>query len=189
MQRALIALLLSSASAAFAQHGQGADASGYAGWQAREIKALSTEQIADLRAGRGMGASLPAELNGVPGPLHVLQMAARLDVTAEQRAALERITADMKASAQHLGEQVISAEAALDQAFKSGAADEAFIREASSRIATLQGRLRATHLVAHLQTRQLLSAAQVAAYGAARGYTDAAQPQQQPQPQPQHKHH
>lgn len=162
---------MAAAGSALAQHGHEPQASGYAGWQQREIKALSSEQLADLREGRGMGASLPAELNGVPGPLHVLQMAHQLEVGPQQRAVLERITADMQAAAQALGEQVIAAEADLDKAFKAGAADAAYIREATARIGALQGRLRAVHLVAHLQTRQLLSAEQVAAYNVARGYT------------------
>ena len=38
----------------------------YAGMQTRAIKALSDQQIADLRAGRGMGMALP-------GPAHVLE--------------------------------------------------------------------------------------------------------------------
>ena len=181
MRRTLIALVLTFAGSAFAQNGHEPQASAYAGWQGREIKALSSEQVADLREGRGMGASLPAELNGVPGPLHVLQMAQRLDLKPEQRAALDRITAEMKASAQRLGAEVIAAEAQLDKAFMSGAADEALIRETTSRIAALQGRLRATHLLAHLQTRQLLSAEQVAAYNVARGYAEV--------PQQPYKHH
>jgi hypothetical protein len=40
----------------------------YAGLEARAIKALSEQQIADLEAGRGMGMALAAELNGYPGP-------------------------------------------------------------------------------------------------------------------------
>ena len=35
---------------------------------ARPIKALSAQNIDDLRNGRGMGQSMPAELNGYPGP-------------------------------------------------------------------------------------------------------------------------
>lgn len=40
----------------------------YAGFQQRPVKALSEQQVADLRAGRGMGYVLAAELNGYPGP-------------------------------------------------------------------------------------------------------------------------
>jgi hypothetical protein len=45
----------------------------YAGMQTRPIKALSEQQVADLQAGRGMGLALAAELNGYPGPAHVLR--------------------------------------------------------------------------------------------------------------------
>ena len=143
---------------------------GYAGLQTREIKALSPEAMADLREGRGMGASLPAELNGVPGPMHVLELKEPLRVTPEQVSALQRITAEMKESAQRLGRQVIAAEADLDQAFKAGTADEQTIRDATARIGALNGELRAAHLVAHLKTRQLLTDQQVALYNQARGY-------------------
>src|SRR6266849_3579115 len=45
----------------------------YAGLQTRPIKAISEQQIADLKAGRGMSLALAAELNGYPGPKHVLE--------------------------------------------------------------------------------------------------------------------
>jgi hypothetical protein len=41
----------------------------YSGMQTRPIKALSEQQVGDLRAGRGMGLALAAELNGYPGPV------------------------------------------------------------------------------------------------------------------------
>lgn len=145
--------------------------SGYSGMETRAIKALSSEQIADLHEGKGMGASLPAELNGVPGPLHVLQLREPLKVTPPQAAQLERITAAMREQAQALGRQVVEAEARLDRAFASGSADEALVRASAARIGELQGQLRAVHLVAHLQTKALLSQEQVVAYNQLRGYT------------------
>jgi hypothetical protein len=57
----------------------------YAGMQTRTIKALSEQQIADLKAGRGMGLVLPAELNGYPGPAHVLELSDQLGLSAEQK--------------------------------------------------------------------------------------------------------
>ena len=39
----------------------------YAGMETRPIKALSEQQIADLRTGRGMSLALAAELNGYTG--------------------------------------------------------------------------------------------------------------------------
>lgn len=172
MRNFLLSLTLVAGTAgASAQHvGHHAPAGGYASLQDREIKALSAEQMADLRQGRGMGASLPAELNGVPGPMHALELAPQLKLTPEQRGSLEGITAEMKTSAQQLGLQVIAAEAELDAAFKSNAADEKSIAETTARIASMQGQLRAVHLVAHLRTKRLLSVDQVTAYNVARGY-------------------
>jgi LTXXQ motif family protein len=176
MRKLLFVLSLSAASSALGQHAghqQQPQTNGYADMQSREVKALSPEQMADLREGRGMGASLPAELNGVPGPIHVLHLSQRLKVTPEQQAALERISTDMKSSAQQLGAQVIGAEKDLDRAFEAGSIDETGIKDATARIAALQGQLRAVHLSAHLKTKQLLSDEQVAAYNVARGYTPA----------------
>jgi hypothetical protein len=173
MRPILIIVGLAAAGSAFAQHAghqHQPQPSGYAGMQTRDIKALSPEQLVDLREGRGMGASLPAELNGAPGPMHVLELSQRLKVSAEQRAALESITADMKASAQDLGARVIAAEAELDRAFKTGSIDEKGIIDATARIAALQGQLRAVHLTAHLKTKRLLNDEQVMAYNHARGY-------------------
>lgn len=173
MRMLLIPLILSASSGAFAQHEahqHSMPANDYAGLQSREIKALSPQQVADLREGRGMGASLPAELNGVPGPLHVLQLSDQLDITPNQRAALERITSEMKAKAQELGAQILNAEADLDKAFATSSIDESGARLATKRIAVLQGELRATHLVAHLKTRGLLTSEQIATYNEARGY-------------------
>lgn len=80
------------AGTAFAQHRHGQDgAAPCAGFLSREIKALSAQEIADLRAGRGIGLPLAAELNSFPGPMHVLEHAAALRLTAEQRRSMEAL--------------------------------------------------------------------------------------------------
>jgi hypothetical protein len=85
-------------SAAVAQQtGHHAPATPYAGLEKRAVKALSDEQIGDLRAGRGMGLALPAELNGYPGPVHVLELGDRMGLTTEQRAKVQDLHAAMKA--------------------------------------------------------------------------------------------
>ena len=56
----------------------------YAGLEGRPIKALSERQVADLKAGRGMGLALAAELNGYPGPSHLVELSDQLALTAEQ---------------------------------------------------------------------------------------------------------
>lgn len=69
----------------------------YAGMQARPIKALSDQQIADLKSGRGMGLALAAELNGYPGPLHLLELADQLALSEPQRTGIRQMFEAMKA--------------------------------------------------------------------------------------------
>jgi hypothetical protein len=75
----------------------------YAGMQARAIKALSAEQIADLKAGRGLSLALAAELNGYPGPRHVLELVEQLGLTDQQRADVQRLFDDMTAEVVPVG--------------------------------------------------------------------------------------
>jgi hypothetical protein len=82
----------------------------YAGLEQRAVKALSEQQIADLKAGRGMGLALPAELNGYPGPSHVLENADALGLSAEQRDRTKNLFDTMKAEAVPVGEQLIEQE-------------------------------------------------------------------------------
>src|SRR4030081_3204739 len=89
----------------------------YAGMQTRPIKALSEQQVADLGAGRGMGLALAAELNGYPGPSHVLELADKLDLSADQRAGVARLFDSMKAEAVPLGSGLIEQEAQIDKQF------------------------------------------------------------------------
>src|SRR5258707_464441 len=89
----------------------------YAGTQTRPIKALSEQQVADLGAGRGMGLALAAELNGYPGPSHVLELADKLELSADQRASIQHLFDSMKEEAVPLGSKLIAQEADLDRQF------------------------------------------------------------------------
>src|SRR5690625_3119950 len=91
----------------------------YAGEETREIKALAKSQIAGLLAGKGMGYGKAAELNGYPGPAHVLELQEALALTAEQRKATETIFQQMQAAAKDLGADLVAAEGALDNAFSN----------------------------------------------------------------------
>lgn len=143
----------------------------YAGWESREIKALSAEQIDDLRNGRGMGLALAAELNGYPGPRHVLDLAGQLGLTTEQRVEAQRLLDEMQEQAIQLGEQMIAGEAALERMFALGAASDASVQTATIEIGRLQGALRGHHLRYHLAMRDLLSPHQVMRYRQLRGYS------------------
>src|SRR5262245_9046634 len=146
-------------------------ASPYAGLEQRTIKALSAEQIADLRAGRGMGLALAAELNGYPGPSHVLELARELELTDAQRTHIEALFAAMKAETIPIGERLIAEEAALDRQFAERAITPASLTTAVSAIGTTQASLRAAHLKYHLSTLDVLNPTQIRRYGELRGYT------------------
>ena len=150
----------------------------YAGWQDRDIKALSAQQIDDLRAGRGMSLALAAELNGYPGPRHVLDLGKELGLTAAQRQAFERLFQAMQGEARRLGADILAAEAALDAEFRSGRAAEPELRRQLAALGALRGELRFAHLRSHLTARALLSEAQVARYDALRGYGSGDSPGQ-----------
>ena len=165
-------VILVAAMAAVAFSGDVLAQSPYAGLQARPIKALSEQQIADLRAGRGMGLAMPAELNGYPGPMHVLELADSLALSDAQRAAVERQFEAMKAESIPIGERLIEQEAMLDQLFAARTATADNVAAAVAAIAETQGALRHAHLRYHLTTLALLQPDQVERYGRLRGYGD-----------------
>ena len=169
------ALLLTSAAAANAQ-------TPYAGMQARPIKALSEQQVADLGAGRGMGLALAAELNGYPGPSHLLELADKLDLSTDQRAAIQRLFDSMRAEAIPLGSKLIEQESDLDKQFASHTVTPESLKATTAAVAATQGALRETHLKYHLSTAALLSSGQMQRYAELRGYGGQAAPMQ-------HHHH
>jgi Spy/CpxP family protein refolding chaperone len=159
---ALAALLLWASSAA-AQ-------TPYAGLQTRPIKALSDQQIDDLRNGRGMGLALAAELNGYPGPMHVLELADNLALTPEQRARMTTIYEAMKAEAVPLGERLIVEEGNLDRLFADRTVTAANLSAATAAIGRIQAALRLAHLKYHLATIEVLEPLQIRRYSELRGY-------------------
>ncbi|MEN3293605.1 MAG: hypothetical protein V7642_2858 [Burkholderiales bacterium] len=142
----------------------------YAGMQVRAIKALSDQQLADLRAGKGMSLALPAELNGYPGPSHTLEFAAPLGLTAEQKQKTQQLFAQMQSEAKALGEELISREYDLDRLFKEHKVNAATLDEAIAKAAKVQGQLRASHLQYHLKMAEVLTPTQIAKYNELRGY-------------------
>lgn len=142
----------------------------YAGMHGRSIKALSDQQIADLGAGRGMGLALAAELNGYPGPSHVLELADKLDLSADQRAGMQRLFDAMKAEAMPLGAKLIEQEADLDKQFATRTVTPESLRASTAAVAATQGILRETHLKYHLSTGNILTPSQMTKYAELRGY-------------------
>ena len=142
----------------------------YSGLETRNIKALSTEQIDEYRQGRGMGLALAAELNGYPGPKHVLELKNELVLTSTQETSAEEIFEQMQNSAIVLGGAIIEQEAALDALFEAGTIEKQDLQDRLTEIAALKGELRNVHLAAHLETRKLLTEEQIDTYILLRGY-------------------
>ncbi len=157
----------SLASEAFASDPQRAP---YAGEDKREIKSLSATDIVALREGQGWGLAKSAELNGYPGPLHVLQLSDKLALTSEQQTRIQDIFDKMKRAAQATGQDYLRAERAIDQAFANGKATVKLIETLTHKAAQLRAHLRAIHLYAHLETTPLLTRHQRMIYKKARGY-------------------
>ncbi len=152
----------------------------YAGLEKRTIKALSDQQIYDLRAGRGMGMALPAELNGYPGPSHVIELADKLTLSESQVATAKILFASMKAEAIPLGERLISQKSELERHFAGRTITPALLTGATVEIGATQAALAETHLKYHLSTAELLTPSQRQRYSELRGYEGGA---------PQHHHH
>ena len=166
----LVVLLLASAAVASAQEEKASKHEGYAGEERREIKSLSAEEVEGLLNGHGMGLAQAAELKHYPGPRHVLELAAELRLTPEQRTQTQATFARMRGEAVRLGRLIVERERALDASFAKGEIDASRLRAATAGIARLQGDLRAAHLAAHLEMRRLLSPPQIKKYDELRGY-------------------
>lgn len=173
MQPVLVAALLLIALPAAAQHtphGRHGAVSPYAGEEVPAIKSLSADDIAELRRGGGWGLARVAELNGVPGPAHLLALADEIPLTGEQVEAIEAIFNDMRARAIAAGERLITSEAALETVFREGTVTDEALRRLLDNIEVRRRELRYIHLSAHLTTPALLSEDQIARYNALRGY-------------------
>lgn len=148
----------------------------YAGQEIRGIKALSQEDIEGLLAGAGTpfgGMAKPAELNGYPGPRHVLDAveAGEFEITSEQKGKIEALYKEMRAEAIELGEEIINIEQAIDDAFVKGTITEDLLQEKVLESASLYGRLRVVHLKYHLSMVEILTPQQIEQYNDLRGYT------------------
>jgi len=117
-----------------------------------------------------MSLALPAELNGFPGPVHVLELADALQLTPEQRRKTADLVQQMRLRAKGLGQEVIEAEVRLDRLFSSGEPNEATLADAVENAAMIQARLRTAHLSYHLAMVRILTPQQAAVYNDLRGY-------------------
>ena len=147
-------------------------ASSYAGQEKQAIKALSPDDIAELKRGGGWGLAKAAELNGLPGPAHLLEMKDRIPLDEAQASTLVVIFERMKAWAIQQGERLIALERKLETHFRNRSITDAILRASLDAIAEARKELRYIHLAAHLKTPEILSADQIERYNALRGYSN-----------------
>jgi hypothetical protein len=145
----------------------------YAGQEGRDIKSLSDNDVQSLQNGTGEafgGMAKLAELNGYPGPRHVLDMASELQLTDRQRIEIERIYQNMSNIAKSIGAAIIAIEQDMDGAFANNTITQENLKLMLDKSADLYGQLRFVHLSAHFDTVQILTIEQVQMYNTMRGY-------------------
>lgn len=144
----------------------------YAGLEDRVISSLSTSDIAELQRGGGWGLALSAELNGYPGPAHVLELSDELNLSVDQIAKFEAIFEEMRDEAITIGKRLILAEQALGEAFRKGGLRPTQLQLLIKNTERHRAELRMVHLSRHLASADNLSPAQIARYNQLRGYAD-----------------
>jgi len=143
----------------------------YAGEEKRKIKSLSETDIEELKTGKGWGLAKAAELNGVPGPVHLLEMKEEIDLNTQQIRAIEDIYQKMKHEAIALGLELIELERALNNHFANRTITDELLRQILQQIARVHRQLRYVHLSAHLDTPDILKSEQITLYNKLRGYS------------------
>lgn len=160
---------------ASAQHGND-HTSEYAGQEQRAIKSLSERDIEELRAGQGWGLAKAAELNGVPGPRHVLDMADQIDLPPGQREKIQLIFDAMQKEAIKWGKELIEAEKDLNQFFVGHKTNADSLKSKVMKASHALMELRFVHLKSHLETAEVLNYEQIKKYNALRGYNSGTDP-------------
>lgn len=144
----------------------------YAAQETSPVRGLSAQEVDDLLNGLGAGFARTADLNSYPGPRHVIDMRAKLALSQKQAEAAQRIFAVMQRRAKQLGREIVDRERALSAAFAERRITAAQLETDVEALGLLYGRLRATHLRAHLELTALLTPEQIAKYDAMRGYRE-----------------
>ena len=142
----------------------------YTGQEYREIKSLSSEDIDELQNGKGWGLAKAAELNGMPGPVHLLEMKEEINLSDIQVSQIERFYAKMKNDAIPLGLRLIELERELNNDFADRTIGEKRLKNLLDRIAEVYMSLRYVHLSTHLKTPSILTPSQIETYNKLRGY-------------------
>jgi len=143
----------------------------YAGDENRAIKSLSESDIEELQNGSGWGLAKAAELNGVPGPAHLLELQKEIGLDDQQTEQIQQLFDQMQAEAIAAGRKLIKLEKLLDERFKSDVPSSAELEALLTEIGATRSKLRFVHLDTHLKTPDILTTEQIRKYNMLRGYS------------------
>ena len=159
---AVVALFGVASSPSWGQHDHG-HAGGH---QAAEACSAEFDKV--VGEGRGFGMAFAADQNGYPGPMHVLELKDRLKLTPDQEAKARALMHAMFSESKPKSARLLEAEAKLRRLFADRAADDAAVRAAVGEVERARSQVRLVHLLAHLETRDLLTEDQRRIYHEAR---------------------
>jgi hypothetical protein len=145
----------------------------YIGQENRKIKSLSSEDIKSLETGTGDAfGSLAklAELNGYPGPRHVLDLGKELRLTTVEKENIIIIYNDMKREALKLGQEIFQIEKTANELFANKSISDSELQRLIIKSAENYGKLRYIHLTTYLKMMDILSQEQIILYNTLRGY-------------------
>ena len=102
------------------------------------------------------GYGKAAELNGFPGPRHVLDLKKELALTSKQVSEIEEIYRKMNLLAVKVGAELVAKEAFMDREFKEKRVNSKSLKKMIQSSAVKYSELRYIQLVAHLETAKIL---------------------------------
>ena len=145
----------------------------YIGQENEIIKSLSSEDIESLETGTGdaFGSMTKlAELNGHPGPRHILDLGKELGLTTVEKEYIIIIYNDMKREALISGQEILQIEKTANKLFANKSISDSELQRLIIKSAENYGKLRYIHLTTHLKIMDILSQEQIILYNTLRDY-------------------
>lgn len=145
----------------------------YIGQENEIIKSLSSEDIESLETGTGdaFGSMAKlAELNGYPGPRHILDLGKELGLTTVEKEYIIIIYNDMKREALISGQEILQIEKTANELFANKSISDSELQRLIIKSAENYGKLRYIHLTTHLKIMDILSQEQIILYNTLHDY-------------------
>ena len=124
-----------------------------------------------MENGAGWGLAKVAELNGLPGPAHLLELKDEIALTSDQSNEIQILHGKMKVQAIKSGKRLIMLEEELEARFQSELPTDTELKAMLTAIEKTRSQLRFIHLSTHLRTPKILTKKQIDTYNNLRGYT------------------